>query len=239
MTPHMILSAYFVKSPLIGIGHMVYSFLLSDIQVHIFGSVSVLIISPRAGKATGFVFNLLFTRRYNLGRSRRRNGLRRKFYYLPVWPIPRYSFVLLVGGESWISGELSPRQDVLKTLWNTNNDGAIHSLCLATAMSLLGYFLCLAAACIPISLGREHVGNPGDHNSTYYNPILPGFHPDPSCIFVPEHDDTFFCASSSFNAFPGIPIHASKDLQNWRLVGHVLNRREQLPRLAETNRSTR
>ncbi|KAJ3522188.1 hypothetical protein NMY22_g11999 [Coprinellus aureogranulatus] len=75
-------------------------------------------------------------------------------------------------------------------------------------------------------------------NSTYYNPILPGFHPDPSCIFLQEWDDTFFCASSSFNAFPGIPIHASKDLQNWKLIGHVLNRKEQLPRLAETNRST-
>ena len=56
-------------------------------------------------------------------------------------------------------------------------------------------------------------------NSTFNNPILPGFHPDPSCIFVPEWDDTFFCASSSFNAFPGIPIHASKDLQNWKLIG--------------------
>ncbi|KAH8194273.1 hypothetical protein TruAng_011561 [Truncatella angustata] len=76
------------------------------------------------------------------------------------------------------------------------------------------------------------------NNSTYYNPILPGFHPDPSCIFVPEWNDTFFCASSSFNAFPGIPIHASRDLQNWKLIGHVLNRKEQLPRLAETNRST-
>jgi beta-xylosidase len=78
-------------------------------------------------------------------------------------------------------------------------------------------------------------------NSTFTNPILPGFHPDPSCIFVSDWSDgpTFFCASSSFNAFPGIPLHASKDLQNWKLVGHVLNRREQLPRLAETNRSTR
>lgn len=56
-------------------------------------------------------------------------------------------------------------------------------------------------------------------NSTYFNPIFPGFHPDPSCIFVPEWDDTFFCAASSFNAFPGIPIHASKDLKNWRLIG--------------------
>ncbi|KAJ7311554.1 arabinofuranosidase [Mycena albidolilacea] len=65
------------------------------------------------------------------------------------------------------------------------------------------------------------------------NPILPGFHPDPSCIFVSEWDDTFFCASSSFNAFPGIPIHASQDLQNWKLIGNALSRPQQLPRLTD------
>lgn len=93
--------------------------------------------------------------------------------------------------------------------------------------------LCLTTF-TPFTLGKCQ-----QRNSTFYNPILPGFHPDPSCIFVPELDDTFFCASSSFNAFPGIPIHASKDLQNFKLIGHVLSRREQLPVLAETNRSTR
>lgn len=66
-------------------------------------------------------------------------------------------------------------------------------------------------------------------NSSYFNPIIPGFHPDPSCIHVPEWDNTFFCASSSFITFPGIPIHASKDLVNWKLIGHVFNRAEQLP----------
>ncbi|KAK4042376.1 glycoside hydrolase [Parachaetomium inaequale] len=91
---------------------------------------------------------------------------------------------------------------------------------------LLGLSACASAS-------RGH-----GQNSTFYNPIFPGFYPDPSCIYVPERDHTFFCASSSFNAFPGIPIHASKDLQNWKLIGHVLNRKEQLPRLAETNRST-
>ncbi|GJD00934.1 Xylosidase arabinofuranosidase [Colletotrichum higginsianum IMI 349063] len=60
-----------------------------------------------------------------------------------------------------------------------------------------------------------------DSNSTFYNPIIPGFHPDPSCIFVSEQNDTFFCASSSFNAFPGIPLHASKDLHNWKLIGAI------------------
>ncbi|KAK1841610.1 glycoside hydrolase family 43 protein [Colletotrichum chrysophilum] len=59
-------------------------------------------------------------------------------------------------------------------------------------------------------------------NSTFYNPAIPGFHPDPSCTFVPEWDNTFFCASSSFNAFPGIPLHASKDLQNWKLIAMLL-----------------
>lgn len=70
------------------------------------------------------------------------------------------------------------------------------------------------------------------HNSTYFNPILPGFHPDPSCIFVEEKDNTFFCASSSFLAFPGIPIHASRDLKEWKLISNALNRPSQLPDLA-------
>ncbi|KAL2135050.1 hypothetical protein VTI74DRAFT_9970 [Chaetomium olivicolor] len=85
------------------------------------------------------------------------------------------------------------------------------------------------AACLSASKGHAP-------NSTFYNPIFPGFYPDPSCIYVPERDHTFFSASSSFDAFPGISLHASKDLRNWKLIGHVLNRKQQLPRLAETNR---
>ncbi|KAL4787123.1 glycosyl hydrolase [Aspergillus varians] len=69
-------------------------------------------------------------------------------------------------------------------------------------------------------------------NSTVTNPMLPGFYPDPSCIFVPELDDTFFCASSSFRAFPGIPISASRDLQSWTVISHAFNRPEQLPDFA-------
>ena len=75
--------------------------------------------------------------------------------------------------------------------------------------------LLLAAYGVPL-FAKDHLHHA---NSTYLNPIFPGFHPDPSCIFVPDWDDTFFCATSSFNAFPGIPLHASKDLQNWKLIG--------------------
>ncbi|KAG9231933.1 beta-xylosidase [Amylocarpus encephaloides] len=76
------------------------------------------------------------------------------------------------------------------------------------------------------------------HNATYQNPILPGFHPDPSCIFVPEWNNTYFCASSSFLVFPGIPIHASNDLRRFKLISNALNRPEQLPGLNTTKRAT-
>lgn len=68
--------------------------------------------------------------------------------------------------------------------------------------------------------------------STYHNPIITGFHPDPTCVFVPELDNTFFCTFSSFLTFPGLPVYASRDLINWKLVSNALNRPEQLPALA-------
>jgi len=63
-------------------------------------------------------------------------------------------------------------------------------------------------------------------NSTYYNPVLPGWHSDPSCIQV---NGTFYCVTSTFISFPGLPIYASKDLINWKHISHVWNREAQLP----------
>jgi hypothetical protein len=63
-------------------------------------------------------------------------------------------------------------------------------------------------------------------NSTYYNPILAGWHSDPSCVHV---GDTYYCATSTFDAFPGLPIYASKDLVNWKHISNAWNREEQLP----------
>ena len=58
------------------------------------------------------------------------------------------------------------------------------------------------------------------------NPIIPGFHPDPSICRV---GDDFYIANSSFSFFPGIPIHHSRDLCHWELIGHAFSRVEQLP----------
>lgn len=59
----------------------------------------------------------------------------------------------------------------------------------------------------------------------FTNPILAGFYPDPSLEKVGEN---FYLVNSTFAYFPGIPIFHSKDLVNWELIGHVLDRPEQL-----------
>lgn len=57
------------------------------------------------------------------------------------------------------------------------------------------------------------------------NPILAGFHPDLSICRV---GDDYYIVNSTFEWLPGVPIHHSKDLKNWHLIGHVLTRRSQL-----------
>ncbi|KAI1401582.1 beta-xylosidase [Hypoxylon fuscum] len=92
----------------------------------------------------------------------------------------------------------------------------------------LGYL----AALLPLG------GGASAQNSSIQNPIISGFHPDPSCIFVAEHDNTWFCASSSFLVFPGLPIHASKDLVHWKHVSNAFGRADQLPGMAFLPKAT-
>jgi len=57
------------------------------------------------------------------------------------------------------------------------------------------------------------------------NPVLPGFRPDPS---ICRAGDDFYLVTSTFEYFPGLPVQHSRDLLNWHLIGHVLDRPEQL-----------
>lgn len=59
----------------------------------------------------------------------------------------------------------------------------------------------------------------------YRTPILTGFYPDPSICRVGED---YYLISSTFAYFPGIPIFHSRDLVNWRQIGHVVHRPDQL-----------
>lgn len=56
-------------------------------------------------------------------------------------------------------------------------------------------------------------------------PIIPGFYPDPSICRV---GDDYYLASSTFEYKPGVPIHRSRDLVSWELVGNALTTDEQL-----------
>lgn len=59
---------------------------------------------------------------------------------------------------------------------------------------------------------------------TFTNPVLPGGYPDPSICRV---GDDYYLVNSSFEYFPGLPLHHSRDLVNWELVGYGLHREEQ------------
>ena len=50
------------------------------------------------------------------------------------------------------------------------------------------------------------------------NPILPGFNPDPSICRV---GDDYFIAPSTFEWFPDVQIHHSRDLVNWHAFQHA------------------
>ncbi len=57
------------------------------------------------------------------------------------------------------------------------------------------------------------------------NPILRGFNPDPSICRV---GDDYYIATSTFEWFPGVQIHHSRDLKNWKVIAQPLNRVSQL-----------
>ena len=62
------------------------------------------------------------------------------------------------------------------------------------------------------------------------NPILRGFNPDPSIVRV---GDDYYIATSTFEWFPGVQIHHSRDLVNWRLLTRPLKRASQLNLLGD------
>ncbi len=59
----------------------------------------------------------------------------------------------------------------------------------------------------------------------YRNPVLPGFHADPS---VCRAGEDFYLVNSTFQYFPGVPVYHSKDLINWEQVGNCLTRPSQV-----------
>ena len=62
-------------------------------------------------------------------------------------------------------------------------------------------------------------------DSEFYNPVLPGFYPDPS---ICRKGDDFYLVTSTFSWYPGVPVFHSRNLVDWVQLGHVLDRPSQL-----------
>ena len=70
-----------------------------------------------------------------------------------------------------------------------------------------------------LSISKVWVADLG--NGNYKNPILNADYSDPDAIRVGED---YYLISSSFNHAPGLPILHSKDLVNWTIIGHALQK---------------
>ncbi len=86
-----------------------------------------------------------------------------------------------------------------------------------------------AILCITSTFGQTQQAAPlwgnwtqwGDQrDGTYRNPIVPGDYSDIDCIRV---GNDYYTVSSTFQYSPGFIILHSKDLVNWRILGHVVN----------------
>ncbi|MGD0383784.1 MAG: glycoside hydrolase 43 family protein [Thermoguttaceae bacterium] len=65
------------------------------------------------------------------------------------------------------------------------------------------------------------IWSPDNGDGTYKNPIIYADYSDPDVIRV---GDDFYLTASSFSCFPGLPVLHSKDLVNWTIIGHAINK---------------
>ncbi len=109
---------------------------------------------------------------------------------------------------------------------------------LSTALAIVTAATALAAAPVPVLFdsftytGRDTVFEQPLPAGHFRNPILAGYYPDPSICRVPgktpDAPADYYLINSTFSHFPGIPIFHSRDLVNWKQLGHVIDRPDQL-----------
>lgn len=102
----------------------------------------------------------------------------------------------------------------------------ILGLCFATFLSVSGMAQTARFSYFNYSGQENRFKKTFDPTQQYFNPVRTGFYPDPS---ICRAGDTYYMVNSSFSFYPGVPLSVSKDLINWELLGHVLDRPSQLP----------
>jgi beta-xylosidase len=81
---------------------------------------------------------------------------------------------------------------------------------------LITILLLLQSGLVPAQVWKAD-----NRDNTYKNPVVNADYSDPDAIRVGED---YYMVSSSFNHVPGLPLLHSKDLVNWKLIGHALKR---------------
>lgn len=110
------------------------------------------------------------------------------------------------------------------------------SLKIKSALNILFGAACVTSASVasaaePVFHSFEYKGNDAYYSDNplksdeFYSPILQGCYPDPS---ICKKGKNYYLVCSSFAFNPGVPIFHSRDLVNWKQIGHVLERPEQL-----------
>lgn len=92
----------------------------------------------------------------------------------------------------------------------------------------------ILVVCSTLTLNAQSISKtwvPDLGNGKYKNPVLNADYSDPDVIRV---GDDFYMIASSFDAVPGLPVLHSKDLVNWSIIGHALNRQPPLDHFAKT-----
>ena len=93
-------------------------------------------------------------------------------------------------------------------------------------MKTILFLFLLLPGCLPAQEQKPYVSKvwvADNGDGTYRNPILHADYSDPDAIRV---GDDFYMVSSSFEDIPGLPILHSKDLVNWTIIGHALQRQQ-------------
>ncbi len=86
--------------------------------------------------------------------------------------------------------------------------------------------LILLAGLMPLMAQAQYkseVWSPDNGDGTYTNPVLNADYSDPDVCVGPSGKDYYFTASS-FQCIPGLPILHSRDLVNWEIIGHALDK---------------
>lgn len=92
-----------------------------------------------------------------------------------------------------------------------------------SAIAAFHFLILPAVSCLLLLASSSNAHAQG--NMEYTNPILAGFYPDPS---ICRAGDDYYLVNSTFAYLPGIPVFHSKDLVNWKLIGYVIDRPDQL-----------